>query len=323
MKHVLRFVRLAGWTVLGIFAVAAALFGYFVYSPDAEVPPLSGRFDRGSIDVGGMTRTYRLYVPQDLPKQAPLVLLLHGSGQHGAQIRMETGYGFDRLADLHRFAVAYPDAESFDWNDCSVVGDFAVAGRDVDDVAFLTALTDRLTADLDLDRARAFATGVSSGGFMALRLAIETPARFRAVAAVSANLPAPGNFKCRPAGPGPSVLFVDGTKDPLVPFDGGEVSLLGLFFKGGDVLSARASAEYFAALNHIAGAPVAGRIDEGRVEQLLWVDDAGTEVALAAIVGGGHGMPQAAWRRPRLLGPSPLAPDGPALIWNFFVRQRR
>ena len=321
MKRFLRIVKLGLGAAAALVAIAAALFGWFVYSPDPVVPALSGSVTRGSIVVGGLTRSYRLYVPRGLPGQAPLVIVLHGSGETGAQIRLETGYRFDRLADERGFAVVYPDARSFDWNDCSRTGDFVAEGREVDDVGFVLALVDRLVAEHDLARDDVFATGVSAGGFMALRLALEFPSRFRAVAAVSANVPAPVNFKCRPI-PGTSVLLMNGTKDPLVPYGGGEVNLLGLFYKTGDVLSSPASARYLAALDGIAGdGEISTLRDE--VEQRLWRGDTGREVALVTIVGGGHGMPQAAWRRPRLLGPSPMTPDGPALIWDFFARQRR
>jgi len=60
--------------------------------------------------VGGLTRTYRTYVPQGLAKGAPLVVVMHGAGENGARIRIETGCGFERLADEHGFAVVYPNA---------------------------------------------------------------------------------------------------------------------------------------------------------------------------------------------------------------------
>lgn len=307
--------------VVVLMAIVAALLGYFVYAPDPVEPALSGDFTRGTLDVDGVARAYRLYVPRALPAHAPLVVVLHGSGESGAQIRRETGYGFDRLADAHGFAVVYPDARSFDWNDCSRAGDFVADGREVDDVGFLRALVDRLASERDVGRDDVFATGVSAGGFMALRLAIEAPTRFRAVAAVSANVPVPDNFKCR-ASPGTSLLLMNGTKDPLVPYDGGEVSLLGLFYKTGAVLSSPASAGYLAALNGLTETSVDDR-SSADTERRRWRGRTGVEVDLVTIVGGGHGMPQAAWRRPRLLGPSPMAPDGPALIWEFFARQRR
>lgn len=323
MRRFVRILKVASLIVVAVVACVAALLAYFVYSPDPAVPALTGTLTRASFVADGLPRSYRVYVPHGVPKHAPLVVVLHGSGQTGAQIRPETGYGFDRLADAHGFVVAYPDAASFDWNDCSRVGDFVADGREVDDVRFVVALVDRLVTEFDLDRERVFATGVSAGGFLSLRLALEAPSRFRAVAAVSAGVPAPDNFKCRPSA-GTSVLLMNGTKDPLVPFGGGEVSLLGLFYKNGDVLSSIASAGYLAALNHLVG-DGEQTTGEPNVERRLWRGDrvnSRVEVELVTVVGGGHGMPQGAWRRPRLLGPSPMAPDGPALIWAFFARQR-
>ncbi|HKH47972.1 MAG TPA: hypothetical protein VKM72_25215 [Thermoanaerobaculia bacterium] len=170
-----------------------------------------------------------------------------------------------------------------------------------------------------------FATGISRGGHMAFRLALEAPSRFRAVAAVAANVPTPENFKCKPAGQGTSsVMIMNGTKDPLNPFEGGEVKLFGLL-KRGKVRSSRESGQYFADLNGIIGAPETNETqvtDEAHVEQVLWRNDSKVEVELMAIHGGGHGIPQPYVRYPRLLGPTPKEPNGPAVIWAFFERQR-
>lgn len=321
MRRFLRFVRFLFVSLVVVVAAGAALFWYFLYSPDPSLPVLTGLVTKGSIEVGGLKRGYRSYVPQGLKPGAPLVLVMHGSGQNGAQIGMETGWGFERLADQQGFAVVYPDAYTFDWNDCSKVGDFSVNGVAADDVGFLVALTDKLIGDIGADRKRVFAAGVSSGGFMALRLALEAPSRFRAVAAVSASVPAPDNFKCKPVGGNTSVMFMNGTKDPLVPFDGGEVNLLGLFYKTGNVRSARDSAQYLAELDHIAGPPAA-LPDGAKVKRSLWRNGGAKEIELVVIEGGGHGMPQPYWRRPRLVGPSPMAPNGPEMIWSFFQRQR-
>ena len=110
MNRFLRFLRYCLYSLIAIVVLGALLFGYFVHTPEPTIPHLSGTPTTGSIDVGGLTRTYQIYVPRGLPKDAPLVLVLHGSGENGARIRVETGYGFDRLADTHHFAVAYPNA---------------------------------------------------------------------------------------------------------------------------------------------------------------------------------------------------------------------
>jgi polyhydroxybutyrate depolymerase len=252
-----RVLRLVLWALIGIAALAAtlgALFGYFVYSPAPEVPRLSGTLTKGTIDVGELKRTYLIYVPRELAKGAPLVVAMHGSDENGAQLRIGTGYGFDRLADENGFAVVYPNGYEGYWNGCNIVGDYSANNLNIDDVRFLGALVDKLIAEIGVDPGRVFATGVSRGASMALRLALEAPSRFRAVAAVSENEPAPENFKCKPAGHGTSsVMIMNGTKDPLVPFDGGEVNLFGLFVKRGKVLSSQESGQYFANLNHIAG----------------------------------------------------------------------
>jgi polyhydroxybutyrate depolymerase len=179
-----------------------------------------------------------------------------------------------------------------------------------------------------------FATGISRGGHMAFRLALEASSRFRAVAAVAANVPAPENFKCKVAQSTSSVMIMNGTNDPLNPFDGGEVKFFGLFRRG-KVRSSRESGQYFADLNNITGTPETNQTqmsDGVRVEQILWRNDSKVkdaqagdpkvEVELVAIHGGGHVIPQPYWRAPRILGPTPKEPNGPAVIWDFFERQR-
>jgi polyhydroxybutyrate depolymerase len=332
MKKVLRYLRYFLVCLLGLVLVIGGLFAYFIYTPDPKIPELSGALTKATMEVDGLKRTYRTYLPKGLAKGAPLLVVLHGSGQNGAQIRLETGYEFDRLADQHGFAVVYPNAKSFDWNDCSKVGDFIADGREVDDVKFLEVLVDKLIAEHGFDQSRVFAAGVSSGGFMSMRLALESSKRFRAVAAVSANVPVPDNFKCKSSGSGTSVMIMNGTKDPLVPYGGGESSLFGLFYKGGNVRSSQDSATFFAETNKITVKPVItlttnaelmGNPDKQEFDRTLWRDESKAEVELVTIYDGGHGMPQPYWKRPRLLGPSPMAPNGPAIIWDFFARQRR
>jgi polyhydroxybutyrate depolymerase len=326
MRRVLRYVFRGLIGVVALVALLSALLWYFVYTPAPEIPKLSGTITRGAISVGGQKRTYLTWVPRGLAKGAPLVVVMHGSGENGAQMRIETGYGFERLADENGFAVVYPNAHEGYWDVCSIVGAVSTNAHNIDDIAFVTGMVDKLIAEIGVDPSRVFATGSSRGGSMALRLALEAPSRFRAVAAVSANVPAPENFKCKPAGHGTSsIMIMNGTKDPLVPFDGGEVNLLGLFYRNGKVLSTRESGQYFANLNNITGAPetIANRVaGEIRVEQLLWRNRGSVEVELIATLGGGHGVPQPYRRHPRLLGPSPTEPNGPAVIWAFFNRQQ-
>jgi len=325
MRRALR-VLLRGLAGLAaLIAVLGGLFGYFVYAPAPEVPHLSGVLSHGAIAAGGRERSYLLYVPRGLAKGAPLVVMMHGSGENGARARIDTGYAFDRLADEHGFAVVYPDGYEGYWNGCNIVGDYSANTLNIDDVGFLTALAGKLASETGIDPGRVFAAGISRGGSMAMRLTLEAPGRFRAVAVVSESVPAPDNFKCRPERGGTSsVMLMNGTEDLLVPFDGGEVSLFGLFIKRGMVLSSRASGQYLAGLNAITAAPETREVEAAggvRIEHVLWRNGAKVEVELVAVHGGGHGLPQPYFRYPRLLGPTVSDPNGAALIWDFFARQ--
>ena len=176
-----RFLRFVLWGLIGVVAlvgVLGALLGYFGYSPAPEVPRLSGTLTRGTMTVGGLKRTYRTYVPRGLAKGAPLVVVMHGAGENGARMRVETGYGFERLADEHAFAVVYPNAYEGYWDVCNIVGDVSANGLNIDDVGFLTGMVDKLVSEIGVDPGRVFAAGSSRGGFMAFRLALEAPSRF-------------------------------------------------------------------------------------------------------------------------------------------------
>jgi len=66
----------------------------------------------------------------------------------------------------------------------------------------------------NIDPGQIYATGVSNGGKMSLRLACEASDLLTGVAAVIAALPA--GLECRPAKP-VSIMLMNGTEDPLVP----------------------------------------------------------------------------------------------------------
>jgi predicted esterase len=172
VRRVLRFCL---WGLIVVVASGGALFGYFVYSPSPEVPRLSGTLNKGTIEVGALRRTYRIYVQQGLTKGAPLVVMMHGSGENSAQMRIATGYGFERLVDERGFAVVYPEGYEGYWNACNIVGDYSANKLNIDDVGFLTGMVHKLISEIGVDPGRVFATGISRGGHMAFRLALEAP----------------------------------------------------------------------------------------------------------------------------------------------------
>ena len=91
------------------------------------------------------------------------------------------------------------------------------------DVGFVEAMIAKEAADHNVDRKRVFSAGWSNGGQLGYRFALERANQFAAVAAISANLPKPGNLACTPSGASMPVMVINGTDDPINPFGGGDV----------------------------------------------------------------------------------------------------
>jgi len=149
---------------------------------------------------------------------------------HGATIGMDGMFARSRpgsrewleIADEEGILILVPDA-SHDvqpvWNDCTPLPNRGTP----DDAGFLTTLTDWTTSRVDVDADSVFVYGVSNGGQMANRLAIEHPDRYAGFAAFISNVTASlgDDEECpMPSVPIPA-LIVSGRNDPTTPFDGG------------------------------------------------------------------------------------------------------
>jgi polyhydroxybutyrate depolymerase len=293
-------------------------------SPDE--PTLPGTLVAGSLEHGGHTRTWHTYVPARPVTSPALVFVLHGSMGDGAQARGGYAYAFDALAEREGFLPIYPDGFERHWNDCRKAGPYSANAQDIDDVGFLTALVDRYVTEHGADPERVFATGISNGGQMALRLALEAPGRMRAVAPVVASLPASPNLDCEPAGRPVSTLIMNGTADPMNPFDGGEVALYGVFGNRGAVLSSEDSIDYFRELaghgerpTEVLELPDRDPADGSTVEVRRWRAPGRHSVDLYVIENGGHSAPHPDITLPRLLGPTNHDINAAEEIWKFFA----
>ena len=331
--------RMRPWLVQGIatlvvitLAGGVVLWWWGVRTPAFPQPPVTGKLEERRIEFGGLARSFLVYVPQRLPDPAPVVLVLHGSAGSAERMRSDTAWAFEELADRDGAVIVYPQGFEGTWNDCRAAGDYAAKQRGVDDVGFLRAVVARLDGDPALRGQRiapdeVFATGLSNGGHMALRLALEAPDFVAGIAAIAASLPAAGNLSCKLSGQPVPVLLIDGDADPISPYEGGDVWSLGPFNRRGAVQSALATADYFRKLAGYADAPFEHRYPDadpadGTVaSRRVWTAGDQPEVALITIHGGGHTIPHPLKTMPRILGRT--SHDVPAAeeIWRFFYRQ--
>jgi polyhydroxybutyrate depolymerase len=310
---------------LVVAALAGGAYAYLVYSPKPQMPSLNSEVQHATMRVGDRERNYLAYVPARLPSGAALVIVLHGSGMDGAKMRAWTGYEFDHMADQQGFIVLYPDGYRHNWNDCRKNATFPAKAENIDDMGFIRALIDRVKAEHAINPKRVYAFGYSNGGHMAFRLAIEAPSEVAAIAALGASLPTPDSSSCSQLGETSRAMLVDGTNDPINPYQGGVVTLFG-FGNRGKAMSAKDSARTFAERNGITTAPEIARMeprkpdDPTSVEILTWSARGKPISRLYTVHGGGHVIPQPVFRFPRLFGKTTSALDAPSAAMEFFAQ---
>jgi polyhydroxybutyrate depolymerase len=264
---------------------------------------------------GGLVRIFHVYRPGGLTAAAPLVVVLHGGYGDGAQA--ERDYHWDTEADQGHFIVAYPNGLVRAWDAGSCCG--VPENLRVDDVAFITAMVNAIEQWAPIDPARIYATGMSNGAMMALRLGCQTPT-FAAIAPVAGTLVT----DCSHAQP-TSVLQIHGTADDRVPYDGGPGKTRTITGKptvdGPSVPSVSAT---WRAIDACA-APTSTTAGDVTTETAACAD--GRAVELISVAGAGHQWPGGA-RSPLLdwlgvLPPPSTALDATDTIWQFFAQHHR
>lgn len=307
-----------------ITSLLVALLGFstialFAASRGQRLPPGDSK---ETIVVGRTTREYILQVPPGLESwnKVPLVLVFHGGGGHASS--MPKFSGFDKLAgNPHNlFIAAYPESLNKSWNDSRGLSP-------ADDVAFIRALIAKLEAELPVDPHRIYATGISNGGFFSNRLACELSDQLAAVASVAATMPTTLPPNCHPTRP-ISILYMNGTNDPLVPVNGGRVGeKLGL--KRGDCISLNDAVNFWVRANQTSEQPLSeslpDRVSDGtHIEKDIYpAGKDGTQVVVYRVEGGGHTWPGGSQYLPQLVvGKVSHQIDGTQVIWDFFRSQR-
>jgi polyhydroxybutyrate depolymerase len=313
----------------GLSFLLLALAVYMFRFPSVSLPRLSGTLHQARLEVGGRDRSFSFYLPRSVERHPALLLVLHGSTMDGADMRHLTACGFDVIADREGFIVVYPNGYENHWNDCRVAGDYEAKRLGIDDVSFLRALVDGFVQQHGVARERVFAMGVSNGGQMAFRLALEVPNLVRGIAAIAASLPTTENQACVPLGRPVAVMVINGTADPLNPFEGGKVALYGLLYSRGMVQSTMATMRYWARLAGYSGAPSPEFLpdrdpgDGTIARRWAWSAENRPDVVLIEVQNGGHTIPLPQTAVPRILGRTSHDFSACEETWRFFKRAER
>jgi polyhydroxybutyrate depolymerase len=245
----------------------------------------------------------------------PLIVALHGTGGTSRLMAKITGLS-GRAPGLVLYPAALGEPGSEDpargaaWNAGPGLGNPAFP--DADDVGFLRALIARVREEALVDAARIHLAGLSNGGRMAYRLALEAADLFASMAVVAGSWDGSGPTPSRPV----STLIFHGTADHHIPYEGG------LGAKGRRIVHQSAPETAFAWAKVMGCAPKIHRSVAGPHHLDLARGADGTEVGLWTVQGQGH-----AWPGGRAWAPTADAPvmdlDAMGLILDFFARHPR
>ncbi|WP_420629485.1 alpha/beta hydrolase family esterase [Candidatus Leptofilum sp.] len=284
------------------------------------------------LEIDGVERTYHIYFPSDFneTEAAPLVLALHGGGGAGATFNQGTANTFIPAAESRGMVAVFPEGVDNQW--CDGRTEHLAEDRnctEIDDLAFLEAVIDQMIAEHGIDPARVYATGISNGGFMSVRLALELTNKLAAVAPVTAQLSV-ALAEQEPSQP-ISIMLVNGTADPLVPFDGGDVKIVKFGRSRGEILSTEETVARFRGFNNCVGSAEVVNLsdsdpDDGTAVQIESYTNCidNTEVVLVQVEGGGHTWPGGQqYLSEALVGVVSREINASELILDFFLEHSK
>jgi polyhydroxybutyrate depolymerase len=326
----------------GIF-LSGAMLVWFSLTMIAQAQQRRATGERHSFSHEGEERAYRIHVPEkiaDSDGKIPLVICFHGGGGNA---EIASRMGWTPLADEEGFIVVYPEGLNRHWNDGRLSKKFAEQDAKTNDVAFVLALLEKLKNEHPIDPDRVFVSGASNGGFFSQRMAIEAADQVAAAGVIIATMPKPFIDGSKPAEPSRpvSVLIMNGTADPFVPYEGGPITPN--FFPNlrrgkdrdygrGECSSTDDAVDFWLRRNGLEKTepektvlPDKAPKDGCKVEKTVWTGGkAGTSVVLYKVIGGGHTIPGGAqYLGEKIIGKTCRDFDGIRAVWKFFKAHPR
>jgi polyhydroxybutyrate depolymerase len=264
-----------------------------------------------SFIVDGVYRNYILHLPAGYTSSGtyPLVLNLHGYTSYASEEELYTG--MDASADANNYIVVYPNGIANYWNSWGPAG----VTYGADDVKFLTALIDTLSARYSVNSRRVYSCGISNGGYMTYTLACALADRLAAIASVSGTLSDYTYANCNLSRKIP-VMHIHGTADPVVPYATGAANSIGAeqtvaFWRDTDAC---------ANISDTTLLPNTDISDSSTVQVIRYQNcPANNEILFYKITGGGHTWPGGLVDVPQY-GNTNRDISATDEIWKFFDR---
>jgi polyhydroxybutyrate depolymerase len=284
--------------------------------------------EKVTIASGGRERWYVRHVPpaHDGAAPVPVVVDLHGYSE-GAEVHALVS-GLGPYGDEQGFVTLTPHGQG---QGPVPLWDTTPGGPDQ---VFLEAMLDDVEAQLCVDTARVFVTGLSNGAMMTSMLACELADRFAAAAPVAGVTEVAG---CNADRPVPVVAF-HGTDDGFLAYEGGfgpQVASLpspdgrGTLGDAADQAGGSAEPTGPSVPDVVAGWAERNGCDDTAPDEEVVADDvtllafacpAGAEAELYRVEGGGHSWPGSEFlaNAVSVVGHTTMSISADEVMWEFF-----
>jgi polyhydroxybutyrate depolymerase len=188
-------------------------------------PKTYPEFVNGILDHQNKQRKYILHIPStyDGTKEVPLVVFIHGGGGNAQSAQGFTN--FNQISKTNGFLMVYPQAffessaNSFVWADGRGLAPDVLG---IDDVDFIDKLVTALKSEYKVNAKKVYVCGFSNGSFLTQRIAFEKSTQFAAIGTLGGTMNQSLFNTGNPKRAVP-MMYVFGTTDPLVPYNGGVV----------------------------------------------------------------------------------------------------
>lgn len=247
-----------------------------------------------SLLIDSHYRVFHFSKPQSSKTDGSLVFVLHGSGGTGVEMMTRTTK-LEEQSHKENLILVYPDGYKKYWNECRKASTAVANLENIDENVFFDKMISYFSKNYSINTRQVFAVGTSGGGHMAYKLALTMPQKFRAITAIIANLPDSSNMDCSGANIPISVMIVNGTADPINPYNGGNVVIPGVVL--GNVRSTENTFHYWSELAGYKGEPVKKLLEDtdpsdGKtIERYTFSAKGKPEVVLLKVIGGKHDYP--------------------------------
>ena len=230
-----------------------------------------------TLNIDGIERSYLSYIPVGLMDNIPVIIQFHGGSGTSKEAYYREG-NLNGVADSEGILMIYPQAEISTGSVWNTLHSDEGNKVSADDFGFIAAIIDRLGEDNRIDTSHIYVAGYSNGAAMAYQIACHLNDRIAGFVVHSGNFPLEevisNEYPCDIIGETPGLIF-NGTADMTRPLEGIPTY----------TVSVRDGAMWWAEQNNSVSETTS---QDGNIERTVYASEAGTEVQLFIVEGGGH-----------------------------------